>query len=195
MSRLLRATGMVGLPVLTITGESPLEVKDVVFDRNEGSIVALTLRHHGFLGGPAKEWLAWADVRGLGPDAVIVEDESAFRSGGDSPVSSGDVIGDRVITEGGTDLGEVVEVVVRSGRHAEVVGFEIEGSAAIAHDSARHVFLPLPETLAMSGENIVVPDEVTEFVRDDISGFGAAVEGFRSRLAHDADAGRTAGGS
>jgi len=183
MTGLLRASTLVGQPIVTLDGESPLEVKDVVFDTASGELLGFALRNKGFLGGPVRKYLPWKAVHGLGPDAVMISDESVLSgdAGGDLD-GGGDVIGNRVLTESGTDLGEVVEVVIATGGHADVVGFEIE-PAASGHDAGgHHVFIPMPDTLAISGENIIVPDSATDFVRNDLSGFGSAVAEFRSAL-------------
>lgn len=188
MTRLLRATTLIGRPVVTLGGESPLEIKDVVFDTAAGQVLGFTLRKHGFLGRPVSEDLSWADVHGLGPDAVIVADETAISQSAGVGGSGGDVIGDRVITTSGTDIGEVVEVVVAAasaGEVADVVGFEIEPSDDLRGDDDHNVFIPLPDTMAISGDNIIVPDSATDYVSDDLSGFGSAVTEFRSRLQED----------
>jgi len=183
MRYLLRASTLIGRPVLTLNGESPLEVKDVVFDGTSGQILGFTLRHHGFLGGPSDDSLAWEHVHGLGPDAVVVADDSVLVPAPVADTHGGNVIGNRVITEGGADLGEVVEVVVAVGGATGVVGFEIEATPGLRPDDDHHVFIPLPDTLAISGERIIVPDSATEYMRDDLSGFGGAVDAFRSKLA------------
>ncbi len=183
MSQLLRASSLIGRPVVTLTGESPLEIKDVVFNSGAGEILGFTLRKHGFFGGPAKEDLPWADGHGLGPDAVIVADESALTVDHSfSTEESGDVMGNQVMSENGTEIGQVVEVIVSSGATADVVGFEIEASENLRDDNDRNLFLPLPETLAISGERIIVPDSAVDYVKDDLAGFGGAVADFRSQL-------------
>ena len=183
MTGLLRASALVGQPIVTLDGESPLEVKDVVFDTSSGKILGFALRKKGFLGGPVHDYLSWKAVHGLGPDAVMISEESVLSSdaGGDLE-GGGNVIGNRVLTESGTGLGEVVEVVIATGGHADVVGFEIEPDAAGHHASGHNVFIPMPDTIAISGEKIIVPDSATDFVRDDLSGFGSAVAEFRSAL-------------
>lgn len=185
MSRLLRATTLIGAPVVTLGGESPLEVKDVVFDRDEGRILGFTLRKHGFLGGPVDEDLTWDDVHGLGPDAVVVADEGALHTSHDVAAAGGDVIGNRVMTISGTDVGEVVEVVIRAGAAGDVVGFEIEAAPDLRRGEAHHVFLPLPDAVAISGAKVIVPDSACRHIRDDLSGFGGAVDAFRAELAED----------
>ncbi|MGK2958149.1 MAG: PRC-barrel domain-containing protein [Acidimicrobiales bacterium] len=188
MTSLLRATTLIGRPVVTLDGESPLEIKDVVFNTTSGEILGFTLRKHGILGSPASEVLRWSAVHGLGPDAVVVADvESLSDDAEDSLGDGGDVLGNRIMTESGTDLGEVVEVVVATGRHAEVVGFEVEAAGGSRSADDHHVFIPLLDTLAISGKKIIVPDAATDFIRDDLSGFGSAVAEFRSTLSGKAN--------
>jgi uncharacterized protein YrrD len=92
-----------------------------------------------------------------------------------------DVLQDRVLTDNGRDLGRVVDVVLHSGTSLDVVGYEVETSEALG-TAGRHVFIPLPDTVAVSGENLIVPAAATEFVSEDLAGFGAAVGAFRARL-------------
>jgi hypothetical protein len=42
--------------------------------------------------------------------------------------------------------------------------------------------IPLPDTISVSGEALMVPATAVDFVSDDLSGFGASVDAFRSRL-------------
>lgn len=80
----------------------------------------------------------------------------------------------------------MVEAIVQvGGRRADVVGFEIEPSAEFETGGDRHVFLPLPDMLAVSGARVVVPDGATSYIRDDLAGFGSAVEEFRTRLGEE----------
>jgi len=87
----------------------------------------------------------------------------------------------RVLTDNGRDLGRVVDVVLHSGTSLDVVGYEVEASEALG-TAGRHVFIPLPDTVAVSGENLIVPAAATEFVSEDLAGFGASVGAFRTRL-------------
>ncbi len=190
MSRLMRATALIGQPVVTLGGESPFEIKDVVFDRESGQILRFNLRRHGFFGGPVDEQLAWKDVHGFGPDAVVVADESCLSAqdqGSGSSDGGGDVMGNRILTEDGKDLGKVVEVVVAAGGPASVVGFEVEVPTEVRPDDDHHVFIPMPDTISISAQKIVVPTSTTDFIRDDLSGFGSAVEEFRDALTKGSD--------
>lgn len=186
MSLLFRMSELVGRPVVTVGGEDVAEIKDVVYAGEAGELAGFTLRKRGMLGGPLKTALAYGHVRGLGRDAVIVDHEDVFGDLDDLATSGGDgqeVIGARVVTDDGTTLGTVVDVVAEAteGR-ADVVGYEIEASEALRSQQQR-VLVPLPDTLAVSGENLVVPASAADFVSNDLTGFGAAVDDFRSGLA------------
>ena len=201
MSVLLRGAELVGRPVVTLEGELLCEVKDVLVHRGEGRLLGFTLRDTGLLGGPRKDALNWESVHALGRDAVMV-DATASLPGAEEVVArterrGTDVLADRVLTDTGTELGTVTDVVLSvsdgpAGR-AEVVGYELAPSEAMGTGS-RTVLLPLPAALAVSGENLVVPDAAREFVAHDLAGFGASVDAFRSRLQAGTTSTRGAGG-
>ena len=156
VSRLLRTSEIIKLPVVTYAGEDIAQIKDVVYAAGGGAVGGFTLAGRGLFAGPLKQSLAWPSVGALGPDAVMIRDENALHpteavldasaaSGG----SGGDVLGSRVLTDAGVDLGKVVDVVVEVtgeyGGQCDVVGYEIEASEALgsqrhqgAHPAARH---------------------------------------------------------
>ena len=181
--RLVRASQLTGLPVVTFGGDHDVEIKDVVFDQSAGGLTGFTLRKPGLLGGPQKHVLVVGDVQAIGPDAVMIESHSVFTEPGSMPSGSGDdVLGDRVMTDDGTELGTVSDVVVSvQGGEADIVGFEVKASDALKNEGD-NVFIPLPAALAMSGEAIVVPASARDFVSQDYTGFGASVEAFRNQL-------------
>jgi len=186
---LLRATELIGHPVVTIdAGEAVAEVKDVVYGAAEAALLGFTLNHRGFLGGPMKQALAWARVAALGRHAVMVATAGDLDEHADALVEDfkaarrRNVISSEVITESGERLGEVTDVVLLVDAEPEVVGYEIGGSEVLTPRSGGHVFIPLPETLSVSGEALLVPAAVRDFVSDDLAGFGASVERFREHL-------------
>lgn len=190
MTLLVRASELNQRPVVTLGGEDVAEIKDVVYGGSGGEIIGFTLnKRGGFFRGRLAEILLWPEVHGLGRDAVMVADDSALQAkdelvaaARDSGGGGGDVLGARVLTEEGVAVGEVIEVIidVRPDK-ADVVGYEVEASENLRSQQQR-VLVPLPDTLAVSGENLIVPSSVTQFIRDDIAGFGAAVDDFRSQL-------------
>ncbi len=182
---LLRARELIGRPVVTLGGELVAEIKDIVFERTGGRIAGFTLRNPGLFSRARKDSLPWGEVHGVGRDAVMVPDETVLLAAKElaprKQARKADVLEDRVLTDNGRDLGRVVDVVLHSGTSLEVVGYEVEASEALG-TAGRRVLIPLPDTVAVSGENLIVPAAATEFVSEDLAGFGAAVDAFRTRL-------------
>lgn len=182
---LLRTSELVGRPVVTLGGELVAEIKDIIFESTGGRIAGFTLRNPGLFSRSRKDSLPWSEVHGVGRDAVMVSDETELPPAKElaprKQARKADVLKDRVLTDNGRDLGRVVDVVVHCGTRLEVVGYEVEASEALG-TAGRRVLIPLPDTVAVSGENLIVPAAATEFVSDDLAGFGAAVDAFRARL-------------
>lgn len=184
MSVLLRATEIEGRPVVTLDGERVGDVKDVVFDSSQGKLLGFTLRSHRFFSGPRTDVLAWSNVGSLGRDAVMIRGEDALEE--EALAAEGlpdhrNVVGNQVLTDAGTDLGKVVDVIIETGTTAQIVGYEVAASEALA-THGEHVLIPLPDTISVSGEHLMVPTAALAFVSHDLSGFGAAVEDFRAKL-------------
>ncbi len=192
MSRLLRTSEVTRRPVVTLAGQDVAQIKDVVFSAGGGAVIGFTLAGRGLFSGPLNQALPWASVMALGPDAVMIRHEEVFApsatvlDGSASSVGSGgDVLGSQVLTESGTELGTVVDVILETaeagGGHCDVVGYEVAASEKLGTNGTR-VFIPLPDTLAASSEHLIVPDSATRFVAHDLAGFGAAVKAFRHEL-------------
>lgn len=182
---LLRASELAGRPVVTLGGELVAEIKDIVFERSGGRIAGFTLRNPGLFSRSRKDSLPWGSVHGVGRDAVMVPDKTVLIAATElvprKQAHKADVLEDRVLTDNGRDLGRVVDVVLYGGTTLDVVGYEVEASEALG-TAGRRVLIPLPDTVAVSGENLIVPASATEFVAEDLAGFGAAVDAFRARL-------------
>ena len=187
----MRATDLVKRPVVTLTGEDVAQIKDVLYAAPSGAVSGFTLNGRGIFAGPLKHALPISAVRAIGPDAVMITDEGAFAELADvadpAQVRDRNVLGNRVVTDRGTDLGTVVDVILQVGRGAEVAGYDVEAGPALS-ESGQRVLLPLPDTLSVSGEALIVPEGATQFVAHDLAGFGAAVAAFRSHLKGGNDA-------
>ncbi len=185
MSVLLRATELEGRPVVTFAGERVAEVRDVVFDSSRGRLIGFSLRGVGLFSRARDGTLPWTAVGSVGRDAVMIRDEDAVQ-GMKQLVAEGvpddrNVLGNQVLTDSGTHLGRVVDVIIEVGPTAEIVGYEVAAAEALATHGER-VLIPLPDTIAVSGEHLIVPAGATEFVGNDLTGFGAAVDAFRASL-------------
>lgn len=182
---LVRASELTGWPVVSLAGEKVAEIKDVVFDRASGQVNGFTLRSPGLFSRRRRDALAWQAVHGLGRDAVMIAAPQALIPAGKlvgrRELKRGNVLRNQVLTDLGVDVGSVVDVVLQVGRGAHVVGYEVHASPALPARGQK-VYIPLPTTLMVSGERLIVPAAATEFIVNDLTGFGAAVEAFRSRL-------------
>jgi uncharacterized protein YrrD len=183
---LMRATGLVGLPVVTLdTGEDIAEIRDVIYVPDRGRVVGFTLNKRGRLSGRLKQPLSMEQVHAVGRDAVMVRDASALEAGSGEAAAKDakgrNVIGNNVLTDAGKQLGVVRDLIVEMNQ-GEVIGYELDGDPNLQRAEGAPLLLPLPSTLAVSGDVLMVPADVEEFIRDDLAGFGSAVSDFRARL-------------
>ena len=195
MTRLMRTSKLAKLPVVTMAGEDVAQIKDVVFAAGGGQVGGFTLAGRGLFAGPLKQALAWTSVASLGADAVMIADEGALEptdvvldKSASTGGSGGNVLGSQVLTDAGADLGKVVDVIIEVSQGGsglcDVVGYEIEASEALG-SGGTDVLIPLPDTISVSGEHLIVPASAKDFVGHDLAGFGAAVEQFRAQLKAD----------
>lgn len=183
MTLLMPASGINGLPVVTVRGgEDVAEVRDVIYDPEAGRLVGLTLNKRGFLSGRSREVLPAETIHAIGRNAVMVMDETSLMLPDAAPAdvahpaTERNVLGNDVLTEGGVSLGKVRDLILVVGSTGEVVGYHIE------KPDGGVGYIPLPAQLAISGSALVVPNVTENFVVDDLVGLGAAVDDFRSRL-------------
>jgi sporulation protein YlmC with PRC-barrel domain len=190
--RLMRASEVTKRPVVTMSGEDIAQIKDIVYSAGGGAVSGFTLSGRGVFSGPSKQSLPWSEVAALGADAVMINDDSALvpaqsvlDASASSGGSGGNVLGSQVLTDSGIDLGTVLDVIIEvdqpHGGQCDVVGYEIEASPALGTKGTR-MLIPLPDTLAASGEHLMVPAAAKDFVAQDLAGFGAAVMAFRAQL-------------
>ncbi|MFJ9541288.1 PRC-barrel domain-containing protein [Streptomyces sp. NPDC101225] len=186
MSVYIRAGEIIKKPVVTLAGEDIGQVKDIVFDAPTGSIRCFTLAGRGLLSGPLHRAVLWRNVHALGPQAVMVRDESALeeddaaaRSRPDDP-GGANVLGVELTTRGGTRLGTVTDAVVETGRTPAVAGYEIETA------EQRQILLPVAGPITVSRDRMLVPDATAEHSAGDLGSFGTAADSLRDRLRHQA---------
>jgi sporulation protein YlmC with PRC-barrel domain len=188
----MRTSEIAKRPVVTLGGEDVAQIKDLVYSAGGGAVGGFTLAGRGRFSGPLKQSLAWTSVVALGIDAVMIANADALEpnqalldASASSGGSGGNVLGSQVLTDTGTDLGVVLDVVVEvsdaPGGQCDVVGYEIEASESLGTKGTK-VLIPLPDTIAASGEHLIVPASAKDFVGQDLAGFGAAVAAFRRQL-------------
>lgn len=181
MSHVMRASELMSLPVVSIlSGEDVAEIRDVVYDSAAHRLLGFTLNKRGLFSGRMKDVLPAAAIAAIGADAIMVASDEAITESAtpealENPGAATSVIGNRVLSADGNDLGKVIGVIVSTGATPAAVGYEIDPT-----DSGDSVFVPISEQMALSGENLLLPAEATEFIRNDLAGFGAAVADYRT---------------
>jgi sporulation protein YlmC with PRC-barrel domain len=182
MKLLLRGTDIVGLPIVTFGGEDIAEVRDVLFDAVAGNVLGFTLNKRGRFSGRLQDVLLREQVAAMGPAAIMVATDVRFDPPGETPAGTGgDVLGDRVITDTGVNVGTVTDVVIDTA-DGDVVGFEVLPAEEPDQRKGRRSYLPLPVTTAMSGEAVIVPSSAVDYIATDFAGFGEAVDRYRELL-------------
>lgn len=193
MSTLVKASELAQRVVVTYAGEDVAQIKDIAYAANGGEIGAFTLAGRGLFAGPLKVGLPWAAVVGLGQDAVIIESEDVLVpltelfDATEGSVSSGmsDVLKSEVLTDAGTSLGRVSDVIIGIGDtqvgQADVVGYQIDPAETLGRGKLP-LLIPLPDTLSASGEHLMVPAAAADYLTDNLAGFGSAIDAFRSQL-------------
>ncbi|MGW6026733.1 PRC-barrel domain-containing protein [Streptomyces sp. NPDC055099] len=177
MITLMLVADLTKRPVVTLGGEAVAQVKDTVFDASGGQITGFTLAGRGLLAGPLKQSLPWSGVHALGPDAVMIPSAEVLQAR-DAVVDRGEadtgqVRGARVLSDGGLELGTVLDAVVESGVSGRVAGFEIATTEAMGRHE-RKAFLPAHGQLAMTGDTLVIPAGLAGQAVDDLDALTAA---------------------
>ncbi len=193
MSTLLRASDLAQRVVVTFAGEDVAQIKDIVYAANGGEISWFTLAGRGLFSGPLKVALPWAGVVALGPDAVMIESADAFvplaeafdTTEGTGSSGRGDILRSEVLTDTGTSLGRVTDVIIgigaNQGGQADVVGYQIDPAESLGRGK-QPLLIPLPDTLSASADHLMVPAAAANYLTDNLGGFGSAIDAFRSQL-------------
>ena len=184
---LMRATGLVGLPVVTTTtGEDIAETRDVIYVPDQGRVVGFTLNKRGRFAGRLKNVLAMEQIARCRTRCRHGRRRLGARHARQAPTrprmpraATSSAIA--VLTDAGKQLGIVRDLIVemsqRRGHRLRTrrrprtpAGRRRPAAASPAVD---------PRRLQRRAHG---PGDVEEFIRDDLAGFGSAVNDFRARL-------------
>ena len=182
MSRLARAGELIGMPVVTLESATTVgEVKDVLVDPGRSRIIGFTVRGHGLLSSPLVGILPGEHIHAIGRDALMIAAESAIvrqREGmAGTLADQQEVVGKEVVTRGGASLGTINDVVLEiEGNVANVVGYEI------SRHEGHVVIVPVPTGVPLSGEALLLPDDVEQQGANGLTGFRDVLE--RVRMTH-----------
>ncbi|MEV6959939.1 PRC-barrel domain-containing protein [Streptomyces sp. NPDC051207] len=186
MDELMAARSLTTRPAVTLGGDAVGQIKEAVFDGRAERIAGFTLSGLGLLSGSLKHGLPWPAVHSLGHDAVMIRDprrlvRSDVVAAYGGPLR-GRLIGARVRTDDGDEVGTVLDVIVVGGTSGRVVGFRIAGARTLPQLSGRRhrqMYLPRGDAVTVSGRTLVVESDVTRFVADDLPAFATTAGAFR----------------
>ena len=153
---LLQASQIVGLPVgATDTQARVGTVSRVVVDPDSGQLLGFGVKT-GFIGG--EKVLSFHDVTAIDHAAVLVRDpEHILPAQEVAPIKKAlaerrQLLGQRVVTEGGTNLGKVTDLVLHT------------DTAMVAKLYVSHLLeeriIPLEKVVKVTKDRIVVKDDV-----------------------------------
>ncbi|MEV7793301.1 PRC-barrel domain-containing protein [Streptomyces sp. NPDC087512] len=184
MDELMGARSISTRPVVTLGGDAVAHVKDTVLDDCAGHITGFTLSGPGLWSGPMKEGLPWPAVHALGHDAVMIRDRRSLVSAAlltaHQETMRARLLGARLLTEAGTEIGTVLDVVVEGGTAGRVAGFRVAASKRFLPGPTRHrrrVYVPRGESAAVAGRTLVLPVDAVRHVADDLWGLTSLVGG------------------
>jgi uncharacterized protein YrrD len=171
MTRLVRATELMGLPVVAFdTSVAAGEIRDVLFDPARSWVVAFTVRGQGLLSPPLIGLLPASAVQSIDDEAVLIPADSSLvreREGMAAALADQvEVLGREVITDQGVTLGNVIDVVLEvEGGEAVVVGCEID------QGDERTIILPLASGTPLSGDALIVPAATELYAANGLASF------------------------
>lgn len=105
-----------GKPVVDVTTADALgSVHDLYIDERQQQVVALRVHVSGFFSGDRV--LLWPDIQAMGENAVTVANVDVLREAKKVPEvqdlnRAGDIIGTKIITENGTDVGTDADIEI-----------------------------------------------------------------------------------
>jgi len=161
VDNLQTADALIGMPVLSrVTGNKLGEVHDLILDPVRGELLGLWVRSPG----GALDVMDYREVYSFGRDAVMaVKDDSVIPSAetalAEAPCVKRDVAGARVVTEGGTLLGQVANVYIHL-TWPPLVAYEVRESL-LDKLLGRGLFIPASVGRALShdAQRIIVPED------------------------------------
>lgn len=174
-----------GITVIAIDSGTKIgKVEDLIFDFQENRLLGILFKdsetaHEGRL-------VPYAKIRGIGPDAVMIDGEGALIAAGQDAAID-DVLGRQIEIKGkemyttdGKDLGRVVDIQFdeKTGR---IEGYEVsEGIFADAYSGRS--FIPAPKSIKIGRDVCLVPPDVAEAVEKRAGGLRRASQRLSERV-------------
>lgn len=171
------------------------QVLDVIYNPNQGRLIAVTIPVGGsFLGGGKTLLLRTEDMHSLGEDAIIVKDPNAAREVDRSAKDFGDeageaVLGKRLMTDDGSFLGSIVDVLIdRESRR--ITAYEVGGG--LWHDLMKgQTDVPVEHISSIGADVVIVPASVKNTIHEVSGGLVGTAQIAGEKLTDAKDAAAT----
>ncbi len=163
---IVKATHVIGLPVYTIQQGQQLEhtVKDVAYDPNTNRVEALVLDEGGWFSDA--QIILIRDVHSIGEDAVLIENPNVIKKASEvkqkvASIAKGEnyLTTDKVITENGTDLGTIDDLLFDT-KTGNVQEFEVSQGTFKDVSTGKKIFKP--NDIITVGQNAIIVSAYTE---------------------------------
>jgi len=162
-----KGKSIIGINVLSQADRTHLgHVKDLIFDHETNEVLALLISEKDLFGFIDAQVVPWHQVRGMGPDAVIVESAASVVKAGAAPrvteVMNRDTVlsGTRIYTTDGQHLGTLADMYLDE-VSGHVVGYEV--SSGFISDTIRgKQFLPASGDISIGRVALVPPEAAGE---------------------------------
>jgi uncharacterized protein YrrD len=166
-----------GISVIALDSGTKLgEVKELLFDLEQNQLVGILLEETG-LGRPAKA-VPCSNTRSIGPDAVMIDSESAVTDA-DAHDQIGRVLkqeraieGKQLYTEDGKNLGKIVDIHFDE-RTGKIEGYTVSGGIFADAYTGRS-FIAAPKTMKVGKDVTIVPADVTPIIEEQTRGLRGA---------------------
>ena len=181
-----KGKSVIGQDIYSVSAGIRVEsVKDLVLEDGDDGIIALLVSQGGLLG--TSRIVPFASVVRFGPAAVLIDDaDSVIPAASDPHVAEildrkGSVLGTRVVTEEGEDLGRIADMYFdeTSGR---ITGYEVSGG--LLGDVMRGTsYLPFEHIRVIGRDAVIASGEAQAIVDGQQGGLTAALDSATASIA------------
>lgn len=173
------AKQLMGMSIFSLAdGATQGQVHDVVYNPRQGRLVGFTVvKDAGFFSRGEARFLPVDDIHALGDDAITIEDAARLQNFAGKDVNdlareAGEpVLGKRLLTEDGSFLGAIDDVLIDQ-TSRNVVAYEVSGG--IFADMMRgQTDIPVDNIISIGSEVVIVPASVKAMVEEAKGGLTA----------------------
>lgn len=207
-----RLSRLIGFPIYTLdNGKRIANIKDVIFDGPNNKLLAFTVEKRGVF-SPHRYILTFDKVKSLGLNAVMVDNDGVFVKEKSAPDLSkalkgnSEILGKRVLTESGVNLGNIVEILINSDT-GQAISYEVSSGISKDIGSGRN-YIEAPKTVEIGKDAMIVSNEVLRDLQEQAPGgmlgayqgavatgaqYGAAITSYTQEQEINLSKGKTAG--